>query len=228
MIGHLNALSQLRSIPKVGAAAALVSTIILAAPGAAQAGPAETDTVNGQYCNDICKAYMAWSNRVLAITQPSYARPQMRVALPPQKKIEKPEKSERMAQHAPKQHRPANLNSFAQLPSASHAVQSAMDRPRGDDTMGDDGGSRLGQQFATDPTPPGALADMRGTMTDSASPQLVSMTDPGMGPLTVGEGSGGSRSKMPSMWVFLAAGALLVLFGRGWLKRRARVAVGFD
>ncbi|MGC2778555.1 MAG: hypothetical protein WA418_23285 [Bradyrhizobium sp.] len=218
-------MSRLRSIPKVGAAAALVSTIVLAAPGAVQAGPAETETVNGQYCNDLCKAYMAWSNRVLAITQSSYTRPQVRVALPQQKKIEKPE---RMAQHAPKQHRPSNLDSFAQLPSASHAAQSAMDRPQGDDTVGDDGGSRLGRLFATDPTPPRALAEMRGTMTDSASTRLVSMSDPGMQPLTVGEGSGGARSKMPSMWVVLAAGALLVLFGRGWLKRRAREANGLD
>src|SRR3954470_16393169 len=124
MTGLLKALPASKST-SLGAAAALVAIVSLAAPGAAQAGSADGDTVNGQYCNDLCKAYMAWSNRVLSITQPSYSRPQVRVAVPhtvPPKRIEparRLDKPERMAQNPPKPHRPGILDSFAQLPSGS-------------------------------------------------------------------------------------------------------------
>ncbi|MGJ4901605.1 hypothetical protein ACQR0V_08530 [Bradyrhizobium sp. HKCCYLS2058] len=220
MIGQLSALPVLTS-SRLGAAAALVSIICVAAPGAAQAGSA--DMVNGQYCNDLCKAYMAWSDRMLAVTQPaSYSRPQVRVAVPQSmtpKKMDKAEKPDRMAQHGPKPHRPANLNSFAQLPAGSHAAQSAMEPPPGDLAASDEPPPATGRPFAADPLPHSAIADMRRA-TDAAGLRLVSMTEPGTGPVTVGEAGGSPRSKMPSIWIMLAAAALLAYFGHGWLKRR--------
>ncbi|MGJ4970055.1 hypothetical protein ACQR1N_08395 [Bradyrhizobium sp. HKCCYLRH1073] len=220
MIGQLSALPVLTS-SRLGAAAALVSVICIAAPGAAQAGPANGDMVNGQYCNDLCKAYMAWSDRMLAVTQPaSYSRPQVRVAVPQSmtpKKMDKAEKPDRMAQHGPKPHRPANLNSFAQLPSGTQAAQSSMEPPPSDLAASD--APATGRLFAADPLPHSAIADMRRA-TDAAGLRLVSMTEPGMTPVTVGEAGGSPRSKMPSMWIMLAAAALLAYFGHGWLKRR--------
>ncbi|WP_316227065.1 hypothetical protein [Bradyrhizobium sp. SZCCHNS3052] len=220
MIGQLSALPVLTS-SRLGAAAALVSVICIAAPGAAQAGSANGDMVNGQYCNDLCKAYMAWSDRMLAVTQPaSYSRPQVRVAVPQSmtpKKMDKAEKPDRMAQHGPKPHRPANLNSFAQLPSGTQAAQSSMEPPPSDLAASD--APATGRLFAADPLPHSAIADMRRA-TDAAGLRLVSMTEPGMAPVTVGEAGGSPRSKMPSMWIMLAAAALLAYFGHGWLKRR--------
>ncbi|WP_315783873.1 hypothetical protein [Bradyrhizobium sp. SZCCHNPS1003] len=216
MIGQLSALPVLTS-SRLGAVAALVSVICIAAPGAAQAGSANGDMVNGQYCNDLCKAYMAWSNRMLAVTQPaSYSRPQVRVAVPQSmtpKKMDKAEKPDRMAQHGPKPHRPANLNSFAQLPSGSQAAQSSMEPPPSDPAASD--APATGRLFAADPLPHSAIADMRRA-TDAAGLRLVSMTEP----VTVGEAGGSPRSKMPSIWIMLAAAALLAYFGHGWLKRR--------
>jgi hypothetical protein len=253
MIGDLKATSQFSSIPKLGAAAALLSTMILAVPHTAQAGSANDEMVNGQYCNSLCKAYMSWSDRMLAMTQP-HARPQVRVALPqqsmPPKKMDKVEKAERteprmaeprmaeprmaeprMAQHAPKSHRPTNLDSFAQLPSASHAAQSAIDDGRSDEAPADYGAPPMGRLYGADPTPPrSALAEMRRATAETAEMRLVSMTEPGMpqGAMTVGEASGSTRSKMPSIWIMLAAMSLLAFFGHGWLKRRNGASEGID
>ncbi|CCD97959.1 hypothetical protein [Bradyrhizobium sp. STM 3809] len=224
MIGHLQAMSQFSSIKTLGAAA-LLSTMILALPGAAQAGQASADMVNGQYCNAMCKAYMAWSNRMLAITQPSYARPQMRVAVPQTATPQKNDKAERteprMTQHPPKPHRPANLNSFAQVPSGTRAAQPAMDAPQ---TQTDDGsaayaGAQMGRMLSTDPQP--AVAGLRGS-TDGADMRLVPISDTGLAQdsRTVGDASGSPRSRMPSIWIMIAAAALLAFFGHGWLKRR--------
>src|SRR3954452_21946879 len=219
MTGHSNALPASKSAT-LGAAAALVAIVSLAAPGAAQAGSADGDTVNGQYCNDLCKAYMAWSNRVLSITQQSYSRPQVRVAVPqtvPPKRMDRADqldKPERMAQNPSKPHRPGNLDSFAQLPSGSHSAQSAMD-PARSDLASDDPAGRL---FAAEPLRPSALADMRRATAEVGDMRLVSMSD--RGPLTVGDASASSRSKMPSIWIMLSAAALLAFFGHGWLKRR--------
>ena len=196
MIGQSNTLPDLRST-KLGAAAALLTVICLAAPAAAQAGSANSETVNGQYCNDLCKAYMAWSNRVLAITQPSYVRPQVRVALPQSsspKKMERLDKPERMTQQAPKSHRPANLDSFAQLPAGSRA---AMEPTSGDDGSAGYAGAQMGRMLAADAP---ALTGLRGSTADAADMRLVSMTAPRMaGPTTVGEATGSTRSKMPSI-----------------------------
>ncbi|BAM92757.1 hypothetical protein S58_67900 [Bradyrhizobium oligotrophicum S58] len=203
-----------------------MTVICLAAPAAAQAGSTNSETVNGQYCNDLCKAYMAWSNRVLAITQPSYARPQMRVALPQSsspKKMDHLDKPERMTQQTPKSHRPANLDSFAQLPAGSRA---AMDRTSGDDGSAAYAGAQMGRMLAADAPAP-ELTGLRGSTADAADMRLVSMTDPRMaGPTTVGDASGSTRSKMPSIWIMLAAAALLAFFGHGWLKRRAEASEG--
>ncbi|CAL74768.1 hypothetical protein; putative signal peptide [Bradyrhizobium sp. ORS 278] len=224
MIGHFQATSQFSSMTKLGAAA-LLSTVILALPGAARAGQANTDMVNGQYCNAMCKAYMAWSNRMLAITQPNYARPQIRVAVPetaPPQKADRAERTEpRMTQHPPKPHRPANLNSFAQLPGGSRAAQPAMDAPQPDDGSAAYAGAQMGRMLSTDPQP--AVAGLRGSTTEGADMRLVSISDTGMpqDPRTVGDASSSARSKMPSIWMILAAAALVAFFGHGWLKRRS-------
>ncbi|MGY4305612.1 hypothetical protein ACVIJ6_002855 [Bradyrhizobium sp. USDA 4369] len=237
MINHFSATSHSKSFVRLGGVAAVVSTIVLLTTGAAQAASASSDTVNGQYCSDLCKVYMSWSNRMMANITPPYARPQVRVAVPqhvPQKKTasaDKVERQERMPQHPPKTHRPANLNSFAQLPAGSHAAQSAMEPPKTEIAADEPGAAPAGQLLAADSPPavPSALADMRRA-TEVVDMRLVSMTEPdkAQGSITVGEANGSSRSKMPSIWIMLAAAALLAFFGHGWMKRRAAAADGFN
>ncbi|MGJ4892080.1 hypothetical protein ACQR1Y_28075 [Bradyrhizobium sp. HKCCYLRH3099] len=230
MIGQLKAVpaSTSTSLRASLGAAALISLLSLTTSGAAEAS---TDMVNGQYCNDLCKAYMSWSNRVLATTQPLYARPQVRVAVPQSttpKKMERAEKLDKPERAAPKPHRPANLNSFAQLPAGSHAAQSAMEPPPSDLAAADEpAGTAMERPFAADPLPHSAIADMRRA-TDAAGLRMVSMTDPGAGPTTVGEAGGSQRSRMPSLWILLAVGALIAYFGHGWLKRRNALAGPID
>ncbi|WP_349817311.1 MULTISPECIES: hypothetical protein [unclassified Bradyrhizobium] len=210
----------MRSRLTLGAAAALLSTVLLAAPGAAEA---KDDMVNGQYCNTPCKAYMAWSERMLAVIQPSHARPQVRVAVPQSlKTADKAEKPERMAEHPPKPHHPANLNSFAQLPGGSRAAQPTMDTPQGDDGTAAYAGAQMGRMLTTDGQAQPAVAGLRGSTAEGADMRLVSMNNTGMmqDPRTVGEAGGSPRSKMPSIWIMLAAASLLAFFGHGWLKRR--------
>jgi len=180
MIGQPTTMPDLKSIT-IGATAALVSAICLIAPAAAQADglrAPEMDTVNGQPCNTLCKAYMAWSDRVLAVTQPSYVRPQVRVAVPQNPTPKKLEKPERMANHAPKSTRPSNLDSFAQLPSGAHAAQSGMDMRRGDDTLGEYGNVTMGRPLPDDPISPAALARLHGTSPEPDM-RLVSMARSG-------------------------------------------------
>ncbi|MGJ4950942.1 hypothetical protein [Bradyrhizobium sp. HKCCYLS20291] len=242
MIGHLKATSRLGSIAKLAASAALLSTMIFAGSATAQA--ASDDMVNGKYCNSWCKAYLSWSNRMLAVTQ-SYTRPQVRVALPqsmpqramepsmpqramepsmPQRTMDRAEKMDPMMQPQTKPRRPANLNSYAQFPAGSHAAAATMDRSSGDDGSAAYAGAQMGRMLAAEaPTP--AIAGLRGTTAQGPDMRLVSMTDTGMTgmaqePRTVGEASGSTRSRLPSGWIMLATGALLAYFGYGWLKRR--------
>jgi len=216
MIGQVTTMPDLKSIT-IGAAAALVSAMCLLTPAAAETGmlrAPEMDTVNGQPCNTLCKAYMAWSERVLAMTQPSYARPQVRVAVPQTPTPKKADKPERMASHAPKATRPSNLDSFAQLPSGAHAAQSAMDMPR-DDAGGMYGSA--GRPLPDEPLAPATLARLRGTSSEPDM-RLVSM-DP-QGSRTVGEAGGPAPSNTRFISFLLALGALLAFFARGWLRGR--------
>ena len=72
---------------------------------AAQSNASETSYVNGLPCNDLCKAYMAWSDRVMARSLPS--RPQLRVVAD----SKKPDRTVHRASGT----RRSGSNSFAQL-----------------------------------------------------------------------------------------------------------------
>jgi hypothetical protein len=100
--------------------AALVLALSLAGLGTAQAArsnASETDHVNGRPCNDLCKAYMAWSDRLMARPLPS--RPQMRVII-----VSK--RPDRTVPRAPGTRR-SGSNSFAQLPQPSDAAPQSVE-----------------------------------------------------------------------------------------------------
>ncbi len=218
-------ISQLKSRAVFGAAAALVSAIFGAAPNAAQASflnISDTEIVNGQPCNDYCKAYLAWSDRVRTMIQPSQARSQVNVAQS-QKKIDRPEKPERVAHQQPKPRRQP-LNSFAQLPAGSHLARAAMDAPQPDAMAAEPAGTGMGRLSGEGMMPP-TLADFRGSMAEPDT-RRVAMTETASAdePRTVGAARAFNAPSTRLISFLLALGALLAYFAWGWLKQRAREA----
>lgn len=104
MIGRLRSTRQ-----RLGVAAALAFMLSVAGPTASGAAPSNASGyANGLPCNDICKAYMAWSDRVMAKLRPSpQSRPKARMAI-------RPGKPDRTADRVSKTRR-SDLNSFARV-----------------------------------------------------------------------------------------------------------------
>jgi hypothetical protein len=106
MLGRLRTTMQ-----PLGAIAALICALGLALPGASHAAPPDgpgTDDVSAQPCNDVCKAYMAWSDRVAAKLHPSST-----VA---QTTAQDGKPAGQMVHHHAAKSRQPSLNSFARLP----------------------------------------------------------------------------------------------------------------
>jgi hypothetical protein len=91
------------------AALALVSMLSVVAPSRSYASPSDTaGYVNGKPCNDLCKAYMAWTDRVLTASR-SVLHPR-----PPERVAVHRNKAERPVHRAAAPHRSSG-NAFAQL-----------------------------------------------------------------------------------------------------------------
>jgi hypothetical protein len=101
---------------------ALISALSLAGLTTSQAAPSHvsrTVYVNGLPCNDLCKAYMAWSDQVMTMFHPQQR--QTRVVVPHKK-------PDRTVHHASGT-RQSSLNGFAQLPRRSDAPPSSAETP---------------------------------------------------------------------------------------------------
>lgn len=113
------------TIGGLSAAVALICALSLAGLSAAQAAPtkpAETDTRNGMPCGKLCKAYLAWSDRVMAALHPhSPSQPLKRIAAHP-KRAERPRQRMAATPHSP-------LTSFAQLPQQSAPAPQPVETP---------------------------------------------------------------------------------------------------
>lgn len=103
----------------------------------ARAAPGRT-TVNGMPCNDLCRAYLAWSDRMMAKFLPP--RPQARAVSPSQAQNQAPAKTavrdrkpERALHHATAPRKPG-FTAFAQLPHAGVATQRTIDVASADGT----------------------------------------------------------------------------------------------
>jgi hypothetical protein len=108
-------MDRLRSpLQTLGGTAFLICALSLAGIGSSHAGPSsssESVDVSGEPCNDVCKAYMAWSHRVSAMFGPSQ---------PLEKHAAHHGKPPRtMVRYGTRQ--PA-LSSFARLPEQSDAM----------------------------------------------------------------------------------------------------------
>jgi hypothetical protein len=103
-----------------GPVLALIYSLSLVGSSTAQAArsnASETNYVNGLPCNDLCKAYMAWSDRVMARFLPS--QPQMRVVID----SKRPDRTVHRASGT----RRSGSNSFAQLTEPSDAVPQSVE-----------------------------------------------------------------------------------------------------
>src|SRR3954454_17380267 len=106
MIGRLRSTMQ-----ALGAAAAFVCALSLAGPSTSHAAPPNvtgTNDVGGQPCNDVCKAYLAWSDRVSAMLHPS--PPEAQTA------VHDAKPARQVVPHRASGTRQRGLNSFAQFP----------------------------------------------------------------------------------------------------------------
>jgi hypothetical protein len=110
------------TVRSLGAAVVLIHALSLAGLGTSLAAASKvsgTGYVNGMPCNDLCKAYMAWSDQVMANSRRS--QPQMRVVVP----RKRPDRTVRRASGT----RRLGLNLFAQLPRLSDAAPQSVETP---------------------------------------------------------------------------------------------------
>jgi len=105
---------------RLGATAALICALSLAGLGTSRAASPNVSGsggVGGQPCNDVCKAYMAWSDRVAAMLHPS---PTAGEAVPDAKP------AGQVVHRRLSKPRQPSLNAFAQFPARRDArAQSA-------------------------------------------------------------------------------------------------------
>jgi len=110
---------------RLGVAAALGFVLSLAGPSMSHAAPSKasgTGYVNELPCNDICKAYMAWSDRMMAkFRSASQSRPKTRTAV-----HRKPDRTAARAS----QTRHSDLNSFARLLRPSDTPAQVVETPQ--------------------------------------------------------------------------------------------------
>ena len=157
MIGHLQS-----TIQRLGIAVALVSTLSVAsASAAAPTNPSKTDHIGGVPCNDLCKAYLAWSDRVMARFHPRPPQqPQDRIAL-------HRKKPERTLSHLPGP-RHSNLGSFAQFRRETDGAPPAVETPLAETAAPSDSIRPMSDRFfQTDGNATTGLADS-GSATNEA------------------------------------------------------------
>jgi len=131
---------------------ALISVLSLAGLATSQAAPSHvsrTVYVNGLPCNDLCKAYMAWSDQIMAKFRPQQR--QARVVAPHKK-------PDRTVQHASGT-RQSGLNGFAQLPRQRDAFPSSAETPHVQPVSSEPVQPITERIFATDGTMPTKPAD---------------------------------------------------------------------
>src|SRR4051812_43150317 len=167
MIGRLRS-----TIQTHGAIAALICTLSLAGLSTSHAAPPTVsgpDDVGGQPCNDVCKAYLAWSDGVSTKLRPS----------PPaaQTAVHDRKPAGRMTDHRASKPRPPGLNAFAQLPVrrdaaalSARTVQAVVAPPRAADEIAERFPPTAG--FVT-----ALLASTAGATNDAQESTVVSVTD---------------------------------------------------
>jgi hypothetical protein len=153
MIGRLRSTMQ-----RLGVAVALVFALSLAGPSKSHAAPSnasETGYVNGLPCNDLCKAYMAWSDRVMGkSSRPPDGGMGTSSSPPPKARIAVRHRTDRTVDRAAGT-RHSDPNSFAQVIRRSDAAAKAAETPQ--------------VTAAASPAPVNAIAERRSPATGIAT-----------------------------------------------------------
>ena len=216
-------MGRLRStIPTLGATAVLLCALGLAAPGTSHAAPPNgpaTNDVSSQPCNDVCKAYMAWSDRLSAKLRPS--PPVAQTAVPDGKP------AGRAIHHVASRTRQPGLNAFAQFPVRRRATaqpaetaQAEVVPPRPVDGIADRFPTTAG--FVT-----ALLASTAGATNDAPESRIVSVTDAipaTRGTRTIDATAGGADMQfVVSLCLVLCALSVLLVWG--WSRARTWAAM---
>lgn len=216
MMGRLRSTMQ-----TLGATAALICALSLAGLGTSYAAPSNlsgTDYVGRQPCNDFCKAYLAWSDRVSAMFHPSrrvartavhHGKPADRMVLP----------------RAPKPRQP-RLNSFAQFPVRSDATPPSAETSQAE-VAPSRPVDRIVDRFpAADGFVTARLAGTGIATNDAAESPVVSATDaiPATQDTSTIDDTAGGLDVRFAVSLFLALCALSALGFWGWSRGRTQTA----
>lgn len=210
-----------------------VSVAGLGTSHAATLNASGVTTVNGRPCNELCKAYMSWSDRMMAKFLPP--RPQLRSQAQSQARTAIHErKAERAIHHAQAAHR-SSLNSFAQLPKPIDAAPQPAETPRvatASSAPANPVADRFPAQalptqaFPTQAFPTQALMSAPAADTGSASSDVpetgaVAATDAASAPEAAAEGDQGTRFPVS---LALALSAFVAFLAWGWFRDRTQTA----
>jgi hypothetical protein len=198
----------------------VVCALSLAGLGATHAAPPKlsaTDAAGRQPCNDVCKAYMAWSDRVSAMLHPSTV---------PQSTVHDA-KPDQMVHHPVPRTRQQGLNSFAQFPVRRDATA-----PSAETAPVEVAPSRRADEIADRfPTTAGfvtaLLASTAGATNDAPESAVVPVSDAlpatratgTIGASAIETTTGGLDLRF-TMSLLLALCILSALVFRGWSRAR--------
>lgn len=185
-------------------------------PSHAAAANSSAGLLNDIPCNDLCKAYMAWSDRTMARLNPAQRQtpPQPRAAAHPKKPEQPP--------HSAAAARRPGLNAFARLPrqvdpapptAPSPPVEIATSQPAApiaDRTPAADGVAK--QRADTD----SATTELAETM---PTPPVADPLAATQQPVTIGAIANGPPQRLPVSLV-LALCALLAFVSCWWIRDR--------
>jgi hypothetical protein len=215
MMGRLRSMLQ-----TPGATAALICALSLAGLSTSHAAPSKmtgTDDVSGLPCNEACKAYMAWSDRVSAMFHPS--QPMTQAA------VRHGRSAGSMVHHPASKTRQPGLSSFAQLsvrsdvtPEFAETSQAEVAPSRPSDGIADRFPAAAGFVSAI-------LAGTGGATNEAPDSTVVSATDAvpvPRGPSTVDDTAGGLDLRVALSLFILSILSALALRGR--FRGRTRTA----
>ena len=203
----------------LGATAAVICALSLAGPSPSHAAPPDmpgTDDAGAQPCNEACKAYMAWSDRVSARFHPS--QPVAQSAAHDAKPA-----GQVVVRHRATQARQPSLNSFAQFPvrraataQSAETAQAAVAPSRPVDGIADRFPTTAGFVSAI-------LASTAGAPSDAPESAAVSVTDvlPATGGASTIDATTGGLDIQFAVSLFLTLCILSGLMVWGWSRVRA-------
>jgi len=216
MMGRLRSTMQ-----TLGAALALVCALSLAGLSPSHAVPSNlsgTDDVGRQPCNRVCKAYLAWSDRVSAMFHPS--RPGAQTA------VHRRKPADWMVHHRTPKTRQPGSNSFAQFPVRSDATPQSAETSQAEDAPSRPADPIADRVPAADGLVTANLAGIGSATNDAPESAVVSATDtiPATQDTSKIDDAAGRQNIRLAVLLLLALCTLSALVLWGWFRGRTQTA----